>query len=250
MPMLLAPSRSITLCCLSALLIMALGTARAPVAYAEDTIRERVVSVTASGELRAEPDVAQVSVGVVSQAKSAKAALADNNKQFAAVLAALKQLGIAPADIATNDFQVSPIYNRQKTSNGAVSNAIEAFRVVNSATVTIRDLRQTGTVIDVATENGANQLGAVRFEISGIETKLDYARRDAMENAIRRAKLYATAAGAALGEIFVIEEQVGGHQPRYVQFDRMATSSRAEATPIEAGQQTVRVTIHAVWKLK
>ena len=53
-----------------------------------------------------------------------------------------------------------------------------------------------------------------------------------------------------LGDIAVIEEQISGYQPRYAHINRTASSSRNESTPIEPGNQTVRVSIHAVWKLK
>ena len=77
-------------------LVLAAMLAGAPTVNADDLIRERVVSVTASGELLTEPDIARISLGVVSEAKTARAALAENNKKFAAVLDSIKALGIAP----------------------------------------------------------------------------------------------------------------------------------------------------------
>ena len=101
-------------------------------------------------------------------------------------------------------------------------------------------------MIDRAAEQGANTIGAISFVVSGLETKLDAARREAMRNAIRRAKLYAEAADAKLGAIQTISEQFHG-RPRQAHFGRAAKMSAA--APIEPGQQKLGVTVHAVWEL-
>lgn len=218
-------------------------------ASANDQNRERVVSVSASGDVAAEPDIARFTVGVVTEAKTARAALDENTKRFSAVIAGIKKRGVAAADIATSQFQVNPVYGEQKRSSGNRYDAIEAFRVLNSVTVTVRNMAETGVLIDAATELGANQVGAISFDISGIETKLDYAREQAIQNAMRRAKLYATAAGAELGEIVTIEEHVQGQHPQGFSMARAASASMA-AAPIEPGERRISVTIHAVWRLK
>lgn len=221
----------------------------ASTSFADDHPRERTVSVSAAGHLEAELDMAQITIGVLTEAETASAALNENAKQFKAVLDAIKRLGIAPADIATDQFQVTPVYARQKSSSGRARNVIDGYRVLNNARVVVREVARTGEVIDAATKRGANQIGAIDFVISGIETKLDYARRQAMLNAIRRAKLYAQAAGARLGEILTISEHVSGHQPRRVQMAR-GDHMKMASTSIEPGQQRVSVTIHATWKLE
>ena len=117
----------------------------------------------------------------------------------------------------------------------------------NSARLTVRDVSQVGAVIDRAAEQGANTIGSISFAVSGLETKLDAAREAAMRNAIRRAKLYAAAAGAKLGDIRTISESFHG-QPRPAQFGRAAKMSAS--APIEPGQQKLGVTVHAVWELE
>jgi uncharacterized protein YggE len=217
-------------------------------ATADQLPRERTVSVAASGFVAAAPDITRLSIGVVTEAASARAALAENSKLYEAVLAGVKKLGIAPKDIATERFQVSPIYRSGKAGS-SYERRVSGYRVHNDASVKVRLIENTGTVIDRATELGANAIGAIQFEISDLETRLDEAREQAMRNAIRRAKLYATAAGATLGDVLTISEQYhgNGHQPVRIE----ASSARmAASTPIEVGERRVGVTIHAVWKLR
>ncbi len=215
-------------------------------ASAESQSKLRTITVSASGYVMAEPDLAQIVVGVVTQAETAKLALEQNSKLFQAVLDGVKRLGIAAKDIATQQFQVRPLYERRKTSSGYGANKIDGFRVKNSALITVRDIKQTGAVIDRAAEQGANNVGAISFVVSELETKLDAARQQAMRNAIRRAKLYAEAADAKLGAIQTISEQFHG-RPRPAQFGRAAKMSAS--APIEPGQQKLGVTVHAVWEL-
>lgn len=215
--------------------------------WAEGGSKPRTITVSASGYVMAQPDKAQITVGVVTEAKNAKRALDENSKLAGAVIDGIKKLGIDAKDIATAQFQVSPIYERRKSSGGYAANRINGFRVRNTVSVAVRNIEQTGNVIDRAAELGANEIGSISFAVSGIETKLDEARREAMRNAMRRAKLYAEAAGATLGDIQTVSEQFHG-QPRREQFARTARMSAA--APIEAGQQKLGVTVHAVWELE
>ena len=231
--------RGVVWCCL-------IGGLLAPLPALAEKAKARTISVSASGYVMAQPDMAQIGIGVTTEANSAKAALEQNSEVFQAVLAGLKKLGIAAKDIATAQFQVNPIYARRKSSGGYSRNKIDGFRVHNKATVTVRDIKQIGPVIDRAAELGGNEIGAIRFVVSDLETKLDEARRAAMRNAVRRAKLYAEAGDAKLGAIQTISEQFHG-QPRPVQFGRAAKMSAP--APIEPGQRRLGVTVHAVWEL-
>jgi hypothetical protein len=115
-------------------------------------------------------------------------------------------------------------------------------------TVVVRDVTRLGELIDLAAENGANQFRDIDFRVSGQDAKLDEARREAMANAIRRAKLYAEAAGVELGKVMTISEHVQGlpPQPRY---RGREASTMAAATPIEPGQQRLTVNVSVVWEL-
>lgn len=226
---------------LLALTLLALPT----IAHAETL--PRTITISASGYVSATPNIANISLGVITEADTAKAALDDNTKRFRAVLAAIKGQGVASKDIMTEQFRVSPVYERVKKRSGN-HRRIVGFQVQNSANITVRDIQRTGTVIDQATQAGANQIGRIEFTVSKMELKLDFARQEAMRNAIRRAKLFAQEAGARLGAVQTITEQFhsSGRRPRPVY--RQAASMAA--APIEAGEQKLGVTVTGVWLLE
>jgi hypothetical protein len=91
-------------------------------------------------------------------------------------------------------------------------------------------------------------MGAIQFEVSNAETLKDEARKRAMQNALRRAKLYAAGAGAEVGPVISISEEVQFIGPRPVPMARSALA--AEAVPIEAGTQMLEARVHVTWSLK
>ena len=84
----------------------------APAALADAT--PRTLTVNGTGEMRAAPDQAQLSTGVVTQATTAAAALAANSRAMNAVFDTLKRAGIAEKNIQTSNFSVSPQYASAK----------------------------------------------------------------------------------------------------------------------------------------
>ncbi len=231
---------------ISAVIVSLAALAAAGAARADDE-RPRTVTVNASGSVEATPDLADISLGVVTEADKAGKAVTDNAAAMSKVIAALKNAGIEAKDIATDEYSISPIYARYKSASGDQSNRIDGFRVTNNATITVRDVTRIGDLIDLAAENGTNQFTNIAFRVSDLDAKLDAARREAMANAIRRAKLYAEAAGAELGKVLTISEHVHGLMPRPQYRGREA--STMAATPIEPGQQSLSVTVSVVWEL-
>ncbi|MEO0730478.1 MAG: SIMPL domain-containing protein, partial [Pseudomonadota bacterium] len=147
---------------------------------ADDDTRQ--ISVRASGRVDVAPDRATFQTGVVTQARTAKDALAVNSSAMQNLVDGLKALGIKARDLQTSDFSINPQYRRNK--NGPPE--IEAFEVRNTLAILIRDTDRIGEIIDKSASLGANQFGGLRFVVSGEDEKLDAARANAMEAARRK----------------------------------------------------------------
>ena len=213
-----------------------------PVAAAEAD-PSRHITVSASATTSAEPDIARISTGVVSEADTAREALNRNTAAMKRLIDGLKGAGIDAKDIQTTSFNVEPRYEQSK-DRGAPK--INGYRVVNQVRITARDIAKLGEVLDQAVTLGANQIGGIEFEVSKAETLKDEARRGAVENARRRASLFAGAAGAELGQDISISENVQHTGPRPPVMARRA----ADSVPIEAGSQTLQATVTITWALK
>src|SRR5689334_3633125 len=82
-------------------------------ALAADTTgtNEHVITVSGTGKVTVKPDVADVNLGVTTQANTAKAARDDAATKMNAIIAALKTLGIADEDIQTSNISINPVYD-------------------------------------------------------------------------------------------------------------------------------------------
>jgi uncharacterized protein YggE len=203
---------------------------------------DRTVSVLASGSVTAEPDVAQISAGVVTEADSAKDAMGRNSVVMTKLIDGLKAAGIQPKDIQTTTLNVEPRYTQPK--DGRVA-AINGYRVINQVRLTVREVKRLGDVLDQAIALGANQINHITFDIADPETLKDEARKQAMENARRRGELYARAAGGQLGPVLRISESVG--EPHPMPGGRMAMRA---SVPIEAGTRSLEVEVHVTYALR
>jgi uncharacterized protein YggE len=206
---------------------------------------DRTVTVAASGSVAAEPDMADIATGVVTEADTAAAAVQANSAAMKAVIAGMKGLGIPANDIRTVAFNVEPRYESRAPTGNAPK--ITGYRVVNQVRITARNIARLGDVLDRLVGLGANQMHGLSFAVSRAETLRDEARKLAMANAFRRAQLYAAAAGAEVGEVLAISEDAPHAMPRGAM---AARSSMLESVPIESGGQALEASVTVTWALK
>jgi len=214
--------------------IFAAAMALAPVRAAE-----KLVTVTGEATVAVAPDAAVIRIGVTSQDKTAREASDANAKQMTAVLAAIKDTGIAERDIQTSRLSLQPQYDSSKSGNARLT----GFQANNQVTVRIRDIDKLATVLDRAIAAGANEMSGIEFVVSEQSKMLDQARDDAIADARRKAELYAKAAGAKLGNVVSISEEGPAPQARPMQ------AMRASAVPIAPGEQTLRSIVTVSYEL-
>ena len=227
----------------AALLFTAALVIAGPGMAADDDKAERFVSVSATGSVVAVPDTAYITAGVLTEGDTAREALSRNNATTAKLIDGLKAAGIAAKDIQTSQLNVSPRYTQAKDGRPAT---VSGYTVSNQVRVMVRDVKRLGEILDQAIMLGANQMHGIAFEVSTAEQLKDDARKLAMQNARRRADLYATAAGAQLGPVLRISEDITDAGRPMLQKSRVALS----AVPIEAGTQTLEVEVHVTYALK
>src|ERR1044072_3746532 len=78
----------------------------------------RVIRVAGNATATAEPDRAQVDLGVLTPAQTAKEAGGKNAKRLAAVLDAVRQAVGPKADLKTISYSVNPIYGEARPNRG------------------------------------------------------------------------------------------------------------------------------------
>lgn len=204
----------------------------------------RKISVTATGSVETPPDEAEITAGTVSDAASAKAALQQNNAAVSKIVETLKARGVAAKDMQTSNFSVQPIYDKPKDGKAPV---LHGYRVENLIHVTVHDLPALGGILDTLVGDGANRIDRIRFGLTDPTAQENEARKRAMAAAIAKAKLYAKAAGAKLGEVLTISEDQPVYRPLVLNAARAAMATRS--VPIEAGTAKTTVRVHVSWEL-
>ena len=202
--------------------------------YAQQPPEARIV-VTGEGSVSVRPDHAQIRSGVTVQTKTVKEGVDANSKLMAAIIASLKDVGIADKDIQTSRFSIQPVYSPQEPRTEL---KLSGYSVSNEINVTIREIGRIGDVLDRVVAVGATDVGPVTFLISDAWKALDQAREAAIADARRKAEVYAKAAGLQLGRVEWITEEPGSGPPV-----PMMTLAQAAPVPIATGEDTLRVKI-------
>jgi uncharacterized protein YggE len=219
-------------------------------AMADDMPRP-MISMSGHGEVTAQPDTATITSGVTTQADTARAALDANTQAMTALIAALKEAGIADKDIQTSNFSVNPnyVYSDARDPNGyTLPPRINGYQVQNTVTVRVRDLAGLGTVLDKSVTVGANTINGIAFSVEDPAGLYDQARKAAFADARHKAELYATADGDDLGDVRSISEQQGITPPQPYMMKSMAMEAAAPV-PVQGGELTFAIDVQVNWDL-
>ncbi|TCR92270.1 SIMPL domain-containing protein [Rhizobium sp. BK376] len=212
--------------------------------------REAVVMVTGEGHSSIAPDMAIVTLAVVKQSKTARDALDENSKAMGAVLATLKDAGIAERDLQTSRFSIQPQYNYPNNNKGQPQPPeLVGYQATNSLSVRIRDLSKLGSIIDQSVTLGINQGGDIQFTNDKPEEALTAARKDAVADALAKAKTLTDAAGVKLGRVIEISENSIRPAPQPVFRAAMMKDAAAPAVPVQGGENTYDVTVNVTYAI-
>jgi uncharacterized protein len=201
--------------------------------------RPRPPSITVSGEatISAEPNQAQIDIGVVTQARTAPDASKENAERLTRVLAELKKMLGKDDEVKTSGYSLTPTYRYPQGGKPE----IVGYSASNTVRIRTGRLDQVGRLIDAAMQAGANNVNRLVFTLKDEHA----AQIDALRAASAKAKSKAEAVAASLGlkvlRITSVSEGERAIQPVF----RQALAARAEAvpTPVEPGTVEIRSTV-------
>jgi hypothetical protein len=208
------------------------------------TTNEHTISVTGTGDVLLQPDIADLRLGVGVTSSSVADARSRAASTMAAVIAKLKALGIADKDIRTAMVSLQPTYDY---SANTTPPRVTGFQFANSISVTVRDLSKLGDAIDQSLAAGATTLDSVSFRVDDQTGAEAQARTAAMADAKAKADALAAAAGVTITGVASISETVAP-VPYPVYYGAAAGApSKDVATPVQPGTNDVSVTVSVVF---
>ncbi|MDF2686578.1 MAG: hypothetical protein K0S55_1760 [Clostridia bacterium] len=201
----------------------------------------KYINVSGNSIISVVPDLAYISVGVISEDVDSKAALEKNNKSIQAVLDAIKSFKIDSKDIQTGSFSIYPRYNYiEKTGE----NVINGYTVNNTLTITVRNLDNLGKIFDTAVKAGANNSTNISFDYSKKSDKYLEALKLATENAKKEADAIASAFGGKNLTIIEVNENSSNYYVGYTGGRGYAVAEEADSSvPVEKGQIEISASV-------
>jgi len=202
------------------------------------------VSVQGEGVVQATPDIATITLAVVTEAPKAVTALEDNSASMTKVVATVKAFGVDKKDVKTTTFHIQPKYIYAKDQEPR----LVGYTVTSELAIVCRQTDTACKMLDSLVKDGANRVSGVTYGFSDPKELLDRAREAAVKDAKRRAEIMVKAAGQSLGTLVSVTEG-SSYTPRY-NYSRAALADAAPGgVPLEPGQQSLRVTVSAVWNV-
>jgi uncharacterized protein YggE len=201
---------------------------------------ERWISVSGEGEATVAPDMAVVSLAVSAKGTDLAPTRDDVNTRTSAVLAGLRELGVADADLRAPDVEIHPEYDYRRDAQKLVG-----YRVSRTVTARVRSLEMLGGVLDAVSAAGANEVHGARMAASDPSAAEHAALTSAVEAARASADAIARATGVTLGDVIRVEEAERTELPRGAM--RMAAMAESADVPTEvaAGELTVHRAVRA-----
>lgn len=207
---------------------------------------KNTIAVSGEGKVVAKPDIGQVNLSVISDAKTVTLAQKDNVEKMNNITKAMKDLGIKEEDLKTVGYYISPRYNY---NNGR--NDIIGYEVSQSLEVKIRDLTKVGEILSQAAAAGANQVGSLVFTFDNSESLQSEARQKAVAQAKQKANDLAASLGISLGKITSFSESSAGVPvPMYASDMAYGKGGGGGGVPeIQAGQNEIVIDVYLTYEI-
>lgn len=201
------------------------------------------ITVSAVGKVTVVPDVARVNLGVTITKSTVKAARAAGAQSMTDIIAAVKALGVAEADIQTTNLSLYPQYGNGSTPK------IVGYQISEQVQITVRDLDKAGDVVDAATAKGATDVNGISFEFADPAKVQNDARAAAVTAARTSAEAMAAAGHVTLGTVVSITDATTP-SPIFYGYGAMKAAPLADvATPVQPGTQDLSATVTVVFEI-
>ena len=229
---------------LNVLMGMSLGCAIGVVVARPKTRQPVVLTVTATGSVQMEPEVAWVRFAISTEAEQAGDAVARNTQIASQVLKALQELGVDEKDVQTTAYRLLPREERDREGR-----LLRRYFVVEEEfRVTVRDLNKVGQVLDAVLRAGVNRVYDVTFGIEDLQAAQRQARTLAVKQAEAQAQAIAEAAGMRVRRIRQMQFGAAPRPGPVVKAAPMA--AEAAAVPIAPGTLQVSATVTVEFELE
>jgi uncharacterized protein YggE len=204
----------------------------------------------AEGKFEAPPDTAVLQFNLSSQQDTARAAYDKVSAGAEHVRQVLKSNGLDSKAMQVGSYSVQPVYDWKNPKHKVVG-----FRVTTSITLKLRDFSKVGPMIEQTADIEEAESQSLNYILEDIDQAKSKAAEDALKRARIQASAVAAAGGRSLGELLYASVDVSQPIIPVPMMQRAAVSAAGAAAPAPMAEftpQTVNVNAHvnALFALK
>ncbi len=215
----------------------------------QQTKEEHTLNAQGTSELTFDPDEAEVWAGISIVKDTAEEAQSEANKVITAIIDGLRYKGIDEGDIETERLSL----REERTWTKDEGSKVIGWRASQTLKVKTTDLTKVGTIVDVAVNNGANQINNINFGLTE-EKEQEYKKQalsEAAENAKEKAEILAESLGAKLGKIKAVSESNFYYRPyMYAMEETVGAGAVKEAAIVMPSDVSVTANVNIVYYIK
>lgn len=195
--------------------------------------------VLGEGMKKVEPDVAILTIGIITEGQDLEQLQERNNETSDRVKETLVNLSISEKNIRTGEYRVEQLYDFIDGKR-----IFRGYEVQHIMEVEVVGIKRIGPVVDQAIKSGANIIYNIRFDFSERDLVYKDALSIALQDAIRKAETLAKSMGVNLSRIpFSIQES--GTERDVHPFQPMVFSKESSSVSIQAGQLEIKASLVA-----
>ena len=225
---------------------------------------QNVITITGHGEVKGTPDIANVYFTVRKEAKTVAEAQTKLAEIVNKSLEMLRANGIKDPDIKTESKSFNPKYEYRYNSNSATcmtnvpcppigNNVVVGYEAYQSTTVKIRNIDNTGKIIEELGKLGVTDLSGPNFAIDKEDALKEQARSQAIMDAKTKAKVLAKELGIRLGKMTSYNENGNYPMPMYAlnaspMAKGMDVASAPAQTPV--GENTISSDVTITYEIR
>lgn len=218
----------------------------------KDSFETDNAKITVSGQAEKEvmPDKAILQLSVVTKGKDPQQVQDRSSVTVNAVKNALKEAGVKEEDIETSNYNLYPWQEYDYNLGRSVD---KGYRLVNSMSVTTKDITSAGRILKAGVDAGVNQVDNVAFTLSDeMEKEVKAALiAEASAKARQKAKLLAESMDVSVGNVLMLSESSYTPGIFYGRYDMMAMEAKAAPAPsISPEKVTMSVTVNADFEIE
>jgi uncharacterized protein YggE len=213
-------------------------------------IQPNTIYAGADGKYEAAPDTAVITMDIGTQQDTSRAAFDKAAAAVERVRQALRNNGIDVKSAQFSSYQLQPMYDWKNPKHRVIG-----YRVTSNVVLKLRDFSKVGALIEQLADIEDTQNQSISYTLEDIEQAKAKASEDALKKARIQATAVATAGGRNLGELLYASVDV--NQPNIIPVfapQRMAMAAPSAAPPptAEFTPQTVTINAHvnALFALK